>query len=36
MDKSSLQQQVLALLAEDLQQTEQAARAAHETASRPS
>ncbi len=32
MDKSSLQHQVLARLAEDLQQTEQAARAAHETA----
>ena len=32
MDKFSLQQQVLARLAEDLQQTEQAARVAHETA----
>lgn len=32
MDKSSLQQQVLDRLAEDLQQTEQAARAAHEVA----
>ncbi|TAK97238.1 MAG: transcription elongation factor GreAB [Aquabacterium sp.] len=32
MDKLSLQQQVLERLAEDLQQVEQAARAAHETA----
>ena len=32
MDKSLLQQQVLERLAEDLLQTEQAARAAHETA----
>jgi transcription elongation GreA/GreB family factor len=32
MDKSSLQQQVLERLAADLQQAEQAARAAHETA----
>lgn len=32
MDKSTLQQQVLERLAEDLEQTEQAARVAHETA----
>ncbi|MDP9045388.1 MAG: transcription elongation factor GreAB, partial [Pseudomonadota bacterium] len=32
MDKSMLQQQVLERLAEDLLQAEQAARAAHETA----